>query len=476
MFSSIRSRLWLTYAITIISALLVVAVIFFIYLVSNPLIYRQTRLRLAVVVTELTARQSVWSNLPPAQLQTELETQDKQLDARLLLLDSSRKIVADSRSGSEPTLETRPLLRLMRLNPTVINDSQGQPWLFVSRAMNNGNYLVAAVPRPKISLVNIITDELIPPLFWGGLLALILALFIAFWMARWVADPIQGLINATKNFSGSRASLLEMKGPNEVQELVGAYNQMTARVEASQKAQREFVANVSHELKTPLTSIQGFAQALLDGTASTAGEQKQSIQIIFNEAGRMHRLVLDLLDLARLDAGIADFKRVPVDLLALLNSVGERFGPLANRNNVNIEILANTLPPVTGDGDRLAQVFSNLVDNALKFTPPGGKITINSSITDSFLNISVADTGTGIPAEALQHIFDRFYQIDTSRQRGEKHGAGLGLAIVREIIQTHGGHVIVKSQVGQGSEFIVSLPITTTQQTSITKKSSKPGK
>ena len=475
MFSSIRSRLWLTYAITIISALLVIAVIFFIYLVSNPLIYRQTRLRLAVVVTELTARQSAWSNLPSDQLQTELAIQDNQLEARLLLLGSNRQILADSRAGSEPTLETRSLLRLIRLNPTVINDSQGQPWLFVSRALNNGNYLIAAVPRPKISLVNIITDELIPPLFWGGLLALILALFIAFWMARWVADPLQGLINATQNFSGSQVSPLEMKGPKEVQELVGAYNQMTARVESSQKAQREFVANVSHELKTPLTSIQGFAQALLDGTASTVEEQKQSTQIIFNEAGRMHRLVLDLLDLARLDAGIADFKRVPVDLLALLKSIGERFGPQASRNEIKIEILTNNLPAVTGDGDRLAQVFSNLLDNALKFTPTGGKITINSSISGAFLNISVTDTGNGIPKEALPHIFERFYQIDASRQGGEKHGAGLGLAIVREIIQTHGGHVIVKSQVGQGSEFIVSLPITNSQATSITKKSSRSG-
>ena len=475
MFSSIRSRLWLTYAITIISAILVIAVIFFIYLVSNPLIYRQTRLRLAVVETELIARQSIWSNLPMAQQQAELAIQDKQLDARLLVLDSNREILIDSRAGTEPTLETRSLLRLIRLNPTVINDSQGQPWLFVSRALNNGKTLIAAVPRPKISLVNIVTDELVPPLFWGGALALILALFIAFWMARWVADPLQGLVNATKNFSGSQSSPVEVKGPKEVQELVGAYNQMTARVESSQKAQRNFVANVSHELKTPLTSVQGFAQALLDGTAATPAEQKQSIQIIYNEAERMHRLVLDLLDLARLDAGIADFKRVPVDLSMLLKTIGERFTPQANRSGVTIQILTNSLPLITGDGDRLAQVFSNLVDNALKFTPANGRITINSSTTGNFLNISVIDTGIGIPTEALPHIFDRFYQLDSSRQGGEKHGAGLGLAIVREIIQNHNGQINVKSQMGQGSEFTVSLPMTIPPTTSLTRKNAKSG-
>ena len=476
MFSSIRSRLWLTYAITIISAILVIAVIFFIYLVSNPLIYRQTRLRLAVVETELVARQAAWANLPTAQLQSELAIQDKELEVRLLVLNPNREILADSRAGDEPTLETKTLLRLIRLNPTVINDSQGQPWLFVSRGLKNGNFLIAAVPRPKVSLVNIVTDELVPPLFWGGTLALILALFIAFWMARWVADPLQGLVNATKNFSGSQANPVELRGPKEVQELVGAYNQMTTRVEQSQKAQRNFVANVSHELKTPLTSIQGFAQALLDGTAATPDEQKQSIQIIFNEAGRMHRLVVDLLDLARLDAGIADFKLAPVDLAILLKTIAERFAPQASRSQISLQILANSLPPVTGDGDRLAQVFSNLVDNAIKFTPPGGKIAINSSTAGNYINISVADTGIGIPAEALPHIFDRFYQIDSARQGGEKHGAGLGLAIVREIVQNHSGTIQVKSQPGQGSEFIVILPLTATSQTSITQKNTKPNK
>lgn len=472
MFSSLRSRLWLTYALTIVTALLVVAAIFVVYLLDNPLIYRQTRLKLAAVAETMLARQADWSNLPPAQLQAALTAQAKALDVRLLLISPTRKILIDSQAASGAALEIRPLYRLLRLNQTLV-DAQGKPWLYVTRKLENGNLLVAAVLRPKVSFWNIFTDELVPPLLWGGALALVLALFIAFWMARWVADPLQGLVNAAQGFSGGEAKPLSLKGPQEVQELVGAFNQMTARVQAGQQVQREFVANVSHELKTPLTSIQGFSQAILDGTASTPEQQKQSAQVIFSEAGRMHRMVLDLLDLARLDAGIADLKRAPVDLTALLNSVGERFAPQAHQSGVTLEIQAAGLPAITGDGDRLAQVFTNLVDNALKFTPAGGRVSVQATLAGDSVEITVTDTGAGIPAESLPRIFDRFYQADASRQGGQKHGAGLGLAIVREIVRAHGGKISVRSTVGQGSAFVVQLPLVNPDASTVVRKNRK---
>jgi signal transduction histidine kinase len=458
MFSSLRSRLWLTYALSIATALAVVAVIFIIYLLSNPLVYRQTRLRLVVVQAELVANQVAWSNLPAAVLQATLAAQDKQLDARILVISSKRQVIADSRAGTAAGFETKPFFRLFRINQTV-NDSQGQPWLYTSRKLDNGNFLVVAVPRPKVSFWNILTDELMPPLFGAAVLGLVLALFIAFWMARWVADPLQRVVNAATEFSGGDAQPIPLQGPQEVKELVGAFNQMTARVQTSRQAQRDFVANVSHELKTPLTSIQGFSQAILDGTASTADQQKQSAQVIFNEAARMHRMVLDLLDLARLDAGIADLKRLPVDLSALLKSVGERFAPQARNAGVTLEVNVTDVPVITGDGDRLAQVFNNLVDNAFKFTLPGGLVSVNAVAVSGAVEISVVDNGAGIPPESLPRIYDRFYQADASRQGGKKHSTGLGLAIVHEIVRAHGGKISVRSTVGQGSDFTVWLPL-----------------
>jgi len=472
MFSSLRSRLWLTYALTILAALLVVAVVFVVYLLDNPLIYRQTRLRLAAVQETMLASQADWSNLPPDQLQISLTAQARELSVRLLLVSPKRTVLVDSQTAPQAALEIRPLYRLLRINQILV-DAQGRPWLYVSRRLDNGNMLVAAVLRPKVSFWNIFTDELVPPLMWGGALALVLALFIAFWMARWVADPLQRVVDAAREFSGGESRPLAVKGPQEVQELVGAFNQMTARVQAGRQAQREFVANVSHELKTPLTSIQGFSQAILDGTASTPEQQEQSAQVIFSEAGRMHRMVLDLLDLARLDSGIADLKRAPVDLAALLNSVGERFAPQANQAGVTLEIQATGLPTLTGDGDRLAQVFTNLVDNALKFTPAGGHVSVNAAQADDSVEITVQDTGAGIPPESMPRIFDRFYQTDVSRQGGQKHGAGLGLAIVREIVRAHGGRISVRSVVGQGSEFVVRLPLVNPDASTVVRKNRK---
>jgi signal transduction histidine kinase len=320
--------------------------------------------------------------------------------------------------------------------------------------------------------MNVLADELIPPFLIGGALALVLALFLAFWVAGWVAGPLQRLVSATQRFSGEDVpNPLPLEGPDEVRELVGTFNEMTARVQSGQKSQRDFVANVSHELKTPLTSIQGFAQALLDGTAATPEQQKQSVQVIHNEASRMYRMVLDLLDLARLDAGIADLQRAPVDLTALLNGIAERFAPQAHAARVTLQVeAAPGLPPIIGDGDRLAQVFNNLVDNALKYTPSGGRVCLRAVPDGGWLEITVEDNGAGIPAEGLPHVFERFYQVDPSRTGGVHHGAGLGLAIAHEIVRAHGGKMSVRSVVGQGSQFMVRFPLVNPDASTIARR------
>lgn len=455
MFLSLRTRLWLSYAFLIVTALLVVVVIFFVYLLNNPVIYRQTSQRLETVQTVLLESQAEWANLPQDELKKELKRQDKLFDVRLMVVSPDREVLADSRGGISPALETRRLLRLLRVGQT-ITDSQNKIWLYTFHALDNGNFLVTTLPRPAATLLGILSDELLPPFLIGGGLALVLALFLAFWVARWVAGPLQRVVSATREFGGGEAKLLPLEGPDEIRELAGAFNAMTARVQAGQKSQRDFVANVSHELKTPLTSIQGFSQAILDGTAETPEAQKQSAGIIYNEASRMYRMVLGLLDLARLDGGIADLKREPVDLTVLLNSLAQRFGMQAQRNGITLQVKADSLPPITGDGDRLAQVFINLVDNALKFTPPSGSVRLTARSLSDMVEIKVNDTGSGISAEALPHIFERFYQADSARVG---HGAGLGLAIVSEIIKAHGGKISVRSMPGQGTEFTVLLPI-----------------
>jgi signal transduction histidine kinase len=250
--------------------------------------------------------------------------------------------------------------------------------------------------------------------------------------------------------------------PDEAHRLAQSFNTMTRAVEVSQRSQRDFVANVSHELKTPLTSIQGFAQAILDGTASDEPAIHRAASVIQGEAERLSRIVGRLLDLTRLESGEVSMTWSAVDLAKLARSSADRFALLAGQKGVHLALDLPDSVPIIGDGDRLTEVLTNLVDNALNHTEPGGRIGLAvSDANDDSVTVSVTDTGRGIPAEDLPRIFERFYQVDKSRSRqtsAGRPGVGLGLAIVSEIVRAHNGRVNVESVLGVGSRFAVTLP------------------
>ena len=454
MFSSLRSRLWLSYAFLVATALGVVAIVLFVYLLRNPLLYRQTSERLQAVQSVVMERGQSQPISVVAQNASNL------FNARILLYSQDKQLILDTYSDKKTPLPF-PEKKLIPRNIPLVRDGKGAAWLYSVAQLPDNTYLVVASPRPRVSVLNIFANDFLPLFLRSGLIALLLSLIVAFFFARWIADPLQKVVVAARAMPSAEIKPVEPQGPHEVQELTRAFNSMIQRTQASQKSQRDFVANVSHELKTPLTSVQGFAQAILDGTADTEEARQQAAQVIYNESGRMHRMVLDLLDLARLDAGTADIMMSPVNMHALLNSNRDKFTPQSQKAGVEIrvEVPAN-LPSLNADGDRLAQVFTNLVDNAVKFTPSGGVISLNASAVNEEMLISVSDTGVGIPAESQSHIFDRFYQADSSRKGGTTHGAGLGLAIAYEIVQAHGGKINVRSKLGEGTSFDVFLPLT----------------
>lgn len=456
MFTSLRSRLWLSYAFIIVTALGVVAVILLVYLVRNPISNRQILERLQAVQAIVVERE----NVPQSQsISISAEKASRTFNVRVLLFSQDKQIILDTYADKEVALPF-PARRILNRTTPLARDVNGAAWLYSTEKLPDGTFLMVASPRPRVSILNVFNDEFLPLILQGGLIALLLSLVLAFFFARWIADPLQKVVVAARSLPSAEIKAVETSGPHEVQELTRAFNAMIARMQASQKSQREFVANVSHELKTPLTSIQGFAQALLDGTADSDASREQAAQVIFTESGRMHRLVLDLLDLARLDSGTADITMSPVNMPMLLNSIAEKFSPQLQRRGVNIEVTVSpNLPTVLADGDRMAQVFTNLVDNALKFTPRGGLITLQASNKNNEMLISVTDTGAGIPKEVQAHIFGRFYQADPARRGGEYHGAGLGLAIAHEIVQAHSGRISVRSKLGEGATFEVSLPL-----------------
>jgi len=221
----------------------------------------------------------------------------------------------------------------------------------------------------------------------------------------------------------------------------------------------EFVANVSHELRTPLTSIQGFVETLLESGTEDPKMTRYFLEIIAKETRRLSKLVNELLDLSRIEERrmVHRWQRVEIDTLVdrMLTICGTR----AEDKEIDFRVnLPPRLPPLYGDPDMLAQVLINLVDNAIKFTPPGGSVSLSASVEGDEVRLDVSDTGVGIPAENLPRIFERFYRVEKARSR-ERGGTGLGLAIVKHIVKGHGGRVEVKSTVGKGTVFSVFLPL-----------------
>jgi signal transduction histidine kinase len=462
MFTSLRSRLWLSYAGLIFIALGIVAIVLLIYLYRNPLSYRRAFERLQAVETVMLEREENQLGRLKAPV---LERAARNFNVRLVQYALDQTVIFDTGSNTSPALPF-PNQNMLTRGVPFTTDAKGKDWLYSISELSNETWLVVATPRPRPTLLNLFTDDLLPLFIRGGLIALLLSLLAAFVFARWIADPLQKVIAAARGVPDQPAMVGEVTGPREVQDLAVAFDSMIMRLQSSQKSQRDFVADVSHELKTPLTSIQGFAQAILDGTAQTDEARKQAAVIIHSEAGRMNRIVLDLLDLARLEAGTADITMAPVDIGLLLNQVCDKFLPQARNGGVVLTVeSARVLPMVMGDGDRLAQVITNLVDNAVKFTPSGGRVRLMVEVEPQTLMISVVDDGPGITPDDQRHVFDRFYQADRSRSGGAGHGSGLGLAIAKEIVLAHGGTISVRSQPGQGTTFMVQLPLGTSGTT-----------
>jgi two-component system phosphate regulon sensor histidine kinase PhoR len=224
-----------------------------------------------------------------------------------------------------------------------------------------------------------------------------------------------------------------------------------------ERVRQDFIANVSHEFKTPLTAIQGFAETLLGGALDDQTNRERFVEIIREHAWRLARLTDDLLKLSRIEAGRLELELRPIKVESMVNGCVEtaRFKAEAKGLLIHVQ-LPDGLPPVRGDAAQIAEVLQNLLDNALQYTPAGGRIDVTANSSDHEVTFTVADTGIGIPESDLARIFERFYRVDAARSR-EAGGTGLGLAISRHIVDAHGGRIWVESAIGQGSRFHFSV-------------------
>ncbi|MWV44751.1 HAMP domain-containing protein [Paenibacillus sp. HJL G12] len=251
---------------------------------------------------------------------------------------------------------------------------------------------------------------------------------------------------------------------NVIRGAVAVVRDITEQVKL-EKMRQDFVANVSHEIRTPLSMMQGYSEALLDGMATSPEESQELIQVIHDESLRMGRLVKDLLDLARMEAGHTDIHRSKLDVNELLERVFRKFSVRAKESGIDLSYDKKTSELIleAADEDKLEQVLTNLLDNAFRHTPEGKRIRIIADRIGegpaSELQIRIEDEGAGIPQEDIPFVFERFYKADKARVRGTSNGTGLGLAIVKNIVESHEGSIRVTSQLGEGTVFSIRIPV-----------------
>jgi len=327
--------------------------------------------------------------------------------------------------------------------------------------------VVGVVWVPPLTGVRRIVAQIGTPLVIGAFLLLLAGTALA---ALVIFRPAQARLRALEDAArrlgeGDLSARAPAVGGDEVAAVAEAFNRMAADLAARQaqlveadRARRQLLADVSHELMTPLTAIRGYAETLgLPQFAPPAGEGARAVKVIQEEGERIERLVGDLLDLARFEAGGMSLAQESVDVDEVFDRVTERHAKAAHDKQVTMTIEPHDEDlRLVGDAMRIEQAIQNLAANALKHTPPGGAVRLGARRQDGRVVLSVSDNGIGIPAEHLPHVFDRFYKADRSRSQS---GSGLGLSIVKAIVERHGGSVAVRSTPNVETRFEVMLPM-----------------
>jgi signal transduction histidine kinase len=386
------------------------------------------------------ARQVGWSGIQP--FVTDI---GPQVDRRILLVDSNWIVVADSLG----TLVGKGYQPPTGITGVALVDS--------SSRVTVGTLYVTSLPDPGTqALVASINRFLI----LGGLLAVAIAMVVTFVISRRLLAPIRALtISARRLGRGDFSQRVAATDKSEVGELAVAFNSMTDDLQHAETLRRNVIADTAHELRTPLTNIQGYLEAIKDGVVAP---DNTTIDSVYEEVILLSQLVNDLQELAIADAGELKLGIQPENISQVINQAVS--ATLAHAKSKGIAMVANLdggLPYCSIDARRITQVLHNLLNNAVAYTPNGGTITVTAKRQDKSVEISVVDTGEGIPADELSNIFERFYRVDKSRTRATG-GHGLGLTIAKRLVEAQGGKIEVLSELGKGSRFQFTVPVAET--------------
>lgn len=319
-----------------------------------------------------------------------------------------------------------------------------------------GEAVGAVFVHKKLELINTGFLPLFHELWLAAMIASALGLVLTAYTAVRITRPLTELANAAKRLAqGDMSVKVRVYADDEIGEVSRAFNSMVDALQTMEEQRKGFVANVSHELRSPITSIAGYLQGMLDGTIPREEHQKY-MQVVYDETQRLTRLIRDLLDLSRIESGNVPMNPVDFNINELMRRVLIKYEGRLDEKNMEVEAeFADEPCMVHADMDRIEQVVSNLVDNAIKFCGQYGKLTLETRWVGDLCTVTVADDGAGIDEKDLPHVFDRFYTVDKAHTAGK--GTGLGLSIVKQILLQHGHDITVESVKGEGTRFAFQL-------------------
>jgi len=390
------------------------------------------------------SRQGDWKGIQPF-----VEQWGSLYGQRIIVADANGMVVADSQGNLlskpyPPDSSGRPLSSL--------REASAIGTLYISPGLSSGAEFASSLS---------ITYKAIGRFFlWGGLLAIALALLITFLVSRRILAPVKALtVTARRLGQGDFSQRVQCEEKGELGELTGTFNSMARDLERAERLQRNMVADVAHELRTPLSNIRGYLEAVRDGVIKP---DVDTIRSLDEEAALLSRLVDDLQELSLAEAGALKLNHQIEDIHNVIKQTVAMKQTQAAAKGLFISIeLPDKLPLVNIDSQRISQVLRNLLENAIAHTENGGTIMVTAEKQDNWVKVSVTDTGEGIPAEELPNIFERFYRVDKSRTRATG-GSGLGLTIAKSLVEAHGGKIEVQSEIGKGSRFIFTVPASPT--------------
>lgn len=382
----------------------------------------------------------------------------------VIVFDHTGKAIRETNMYDPPTIdslvpeEIKQLSRNMFISKEEINEA-GERYFFTVSVLNgesfNGALGVISSVEPAMEAV----DQIQSLLILAGVGALFIAIGITLIITRRLSQPLLQMENAARRMAkGDLDVKVDVLSEDETGSLARTINELGDELKRYRDTRSELFANISHELRSPITYLEGYSQVLADGLIDSDEEKSKYLLIIHQEARRMKGLVEDLFELSKMEEGKISFNKEWMDLSEALQHVLNKVGPRVTEKGLILEQdIIKEIPYVLADGNRMEQIFFNLLDNAIRYTIKGF-IRVNIYKDSSHVIIKIADTGLGIPKEELPYVFERFYRVEKSRSR-EFGGTGLGLAIVKKLVELQDGHIEIESKVNRGTTFIVKFPI-----------------